>query len=53
MEAAGLGRVLPGGGVMSKEMLDLIAEASRAVEAAQSQEAARSTCPTHGKTQKS
>lgn len=37
---------------MSKELLDLITEASRAIEAAQSQEAIRSTCPTHGTTPK-
>lgn len=37
---------------MSKELLDLIAEASRAIETAQSQEAVRSTCPAHGATQK-
>lgn len=33
---------------MSKELLDLIAEASRAISVAQSKESARSSCPTHG-----
>lgn len=34
-----------------RELLDLIEAANRAITAAQCHEAARSTCPTHGKTQ--
>lgn len=37
---------------MSKELLDLIAEASRAISVAQSRESVRSTCPIHGAIQK-